>query len=102
MIENFEDFYTQDRKRIEEFFEQVDGEKEAWDGSVDPEVDEVLKRLGKGKEHLLEKYKTEGDENLSDEECEKILTSAGKRLPTIRKGASSDPSFDFEDVFMGD
>lgn len=71
MIEYFEDFYFDNPEKADEFLDRRIDEQEEF---VVPA--EVRKMIARRKDKVdLSKYRTEGDENLSDQECKKILDS---------------------------
>lgn len=74
LIEYFEDFYFENPDKAEEFFKA--------ERRVDEEVDDfeipshVAAMLRKRKNKIdISKYQTEGDENLTDDQCKAILDS---------------------------
>ena len=96
LIENFEDFYSNHPEKAVEFLKLQPVEVvEVEDMTVPSHVQWILdKRKGRGK---IEKYKTAGDENLTDEECQNILSG----IRGTRQGATSNPSLpqEFDDDF---
>jgi len=66
-IEQLEEYYIRYPEKIEEFLGSVNQKQEDdWDGSLDPEMEKVIKkRLGKVKVDIS-KYQNENDKDLTD------------------------------------
>lgn len=79
-VEHLEDFYERNPEAIAEFNGQKIDEDD-WDGKLPPETEARLKKFHEKHKVDLSKYKTAGDENLSDEECAAILDKVGRDLP---------------------
>jgi len=74
-LEYFEDFYYERPDKAEEYLKEMQGKKEeASSHFVVPE--HVKKMLAKRKDEIdISRYQTDGDEDLSDEECQEIFDS---------------------------
>ncbi len=90
MIEYFEDFYFENPEKAEEFFKSM--VKTESIGNDDFEVpNHVKKILSKRKAEVdITKYQTEGDKDLTDEECQAIFDS----IKGIRQKKYDDDEFD--------
>lgn len=110
-LEYLEDYYEKNPEKIKEFTQSVDSVEDDWEGETTPEHElAIQKRLKKlGHKVDISKYQTEGDENLSDDECEEILQSLGKDIKGSRKDTHKTSNSnivvddeEFEDNFLGD
>jgi hypothetical protein len=81
-VEHLEDYYERNPDAIAEFKgEKPAGEDDDWDGKLPPETEARLKKFHERHKVDLSKYKTAGDENLTDEQCRAIFDRVGRSLP---------------------
>jgi len=108
-LEWLEDFYSGDPKRVDEFHTSIEVEaEEEWDGELDidtqVEIDRRWKSLGVEQDKsIIDKYKTDGDEDLSPDEIKNILADVGRDLPGSKSGKDDTAPIvsndEFEDTF---
>lgn len=83
-VEYLEDYYEDNPQEATKFLQEV----VEWDGEYDPEVErDVQRRLAKintKKPVDTDKYRSEDDENLTDEQVRAILDGLGRDLPGSR------------------
>ena len=88
MIEQLEEYYINNPEKIDEFKGLVDSSVDDWDGTISPELEEMIR--SKANKVDISKYQTENDKNLSDEEVEKITRSVwGLKLRDIEQDNSA-------------
>jgi len=92
LIEHFEDFYYDNPEKVDEFFDTV---KNVADDFSVPE--QVRHLLGERKGEVdISRYQTPGDEDLSDEDCNRIFESIrGVRQIPVKKD-----KVEFDDTFV--
>ena len=92
-IEMLEDYYEDRPEEIKKFLNNKNTivEDSEWDGFTNPEYEKTISKiLGKHNKNYIERYKS--DEEVSDEEENKILENLGKKLPGS-KNIEFDESF---------
>jgi hypothetical protein len=96
LIESYEDYYLRHPQEADRFLNSVNLGSSDDDEWLERQIKES-EREGIEANDVIKKYQTEGDEEMSDEECAKILSSVGKRLPG--SGTRIDMNDEFEDTF---
>lgn len=107
LLEYLEDYYRRHPEEADKFQDSATRRLEdGWDGKPDPEMEKlVIERLKKNKVFdpaIIEKYRTPGDENLSDDEIKEIFDSLGRDLPGSKTKTvldNGDELEEFSDVF---
>jgi hypothetical protein len=101
-VEHLEDYYERNPEAIAEFKgERPVDEDDDWDGKLPPETEAKLKKFHSKHKVDLSKYKTNGDENLTDEQCRVILDRVGRSLPesSFKTEVPADSTEEFDDNF---
>lgn len=91
IVEMLEDFYERNPQEIGKFVARSLEEPE-WDGTMPPEYEaEIQKRLEKiNKRQRIDIEQFRSDEELSDEEAQKIIDNLGRNLPRSRMMTKKD------------
>lgn len=91
IVEMLEDFYERNPQEISKFVARSLEEPE-WDGTMPPEYEaEIQKRLEKiNRRQRIDIEQFKSDEELSDEEAQKIIDNLGRNLPRSRMMTKKD------------
>lgn len=89
-LEHLEDHYEKNPEAVREFHrDQSVQNREEWDGEVSPEAERELQsrweKINRKNGVTLAKYQTEGDEEMTSEDFQKIFNSLGRKPSEINK-----------------
>jgi hypothetical protein len=101
-IEYLEDYYDKHPEEIGRF--QYSQTKEAeeddeWRGDTPDGLADKMKSLGGTVD--VSRYKTEGDENLTEDEVKNIISKVGRSLPKVRQSDTIENEFEDDYESLG-
>jgi hypothetical protein len=104
LVEYLEDHYYKHPNDVDKFTATAKLKQDlGWDGKLDPDVERAvikrLKRLNRGDPAIIEKYRTSGDEDLTEDEFNDMLDAVGRNLPGSKNTNKMISEDEFEDSF---